>query len=152
MKVNSNREHPHARGETRAKDVADTVASRAALMQTTPKGALADEVKGVASALRHRRSGMRRRFRPRRTLSSLQTAWQMLRFECVIKDLGEDGLRGPDFASVPFVFLGGAALEFATTRFAKASETGCPWWRRHAYEAAKMERPVPTNVRRSEHQ
>ncbi|MCF7726264.1 hypothetical protein GLP59_08160 [Sulfitobacter sp. M220] len=131
--------------KTRAKDVADTVASDAASYADDAKGAAADEVKGVASALRTAADELRSGSPQERTFSQLADGLADASDSMRDKDLGEMVGAVTDFAKRnPFVFLGGAALVgFAATRFAKASETGARG-ERYAYEGRDMERPVPT--------
>tara|TARA_R110002110_G_scaffold13092_2_gene62735 strand:+ start:1968 stop:2420 length:453 start_codon:yes stop_codon:yes gene_type:complete len=125
--------------------VADTVASDAARYADDAKGAAADEVKGVASALRTAADELRSGSPQERTFSQLADGLADASDSMRDKDLGEMVGAVTDFAKRnPFVFLGGAALVgFAATRFAKASETGARG-ERYAYEGRDMERPVPT--------
>ena len=106
---------------TVAKDVQDAAASQA----NAAKSSVADEMSGVASALRTAASEMRNGSPQERTFGQIAES---------LAD-ASDAVRGKDLSTMvhdvtafaranPLVFLGGAALVgFAATRFAKASNT-----------------------------
>ncbi len=107
----------------RARDVADTVASEAASYADRARTGAAEEVKGVASALRTAADELRSGSPQERTFSQIADGLADASDAMRDKDLGEivSSLNG--FARRnPLIFLGGAALVgFAATRFAKAS-------------------------------
>ena len=109
--------------KTRAQDAANTVASEAANYADQAKGAAADEVEGVASALRTAAREMRSGSPQERTMSQIAEGLADASDAMRDKDLGEMVGLMTDFAKRnPIIFLGGAALiGFAATRFAKAS-------------------------------
>jgi len=106
-----------------AQGVADTVATEAGNYAGQAKDAAADEVKGVASALRTAAEEMRSGSPQERTFSQIAEGLADASDAMRDKDLGEIVGAVSDFAKRnPMVFLGSAALiGFAATRFAKAS-------------------------------
>tara|TARA_R100001369_G_scaffold11247_1_gene24717 strand:- start:169 stop:720 length:552 start_codon:yes stop_codon:yes gene_type:complete len=135
-----------ADAKARAGDVADTVASEAASYAESAKGAAADEVQNVSSALRTAAEEMRRGSPQERTFGQIADSLADASDAVRDKDLGEMVGAVSDFAKRnPMVFLGGAALlGFAATRFAKASGSSAPhdgeYDRSHS-----MDRPAPAD-------
>jgi hypothetical protein len=107
----------------RAQDVAGKVSHEATRQADKAKGALAGEVKDVASALRTAADEMRDGSPQERTFSQIADGLADASEAMRNKDLGEVVGTLNDFARRnPLAFLGGAALlGFAATRFAKAS-------------------------------
>ena len=112
--------------KARAQGVADTVTAEAGNYAGQAKDAAADEVKGVASALRTAAEEMRSGSPQERTFSQIAEGLADASDALRDKDLGEMVEAVTDFAKRnPMVFLGSAALiGFAATRFAKASGDG----------------------------
>ncbi|KIN65853.1 hypothetical protein Z945_900 [Sulfitobacter noctilucae] len=106
-----------------AQDAAEKAATEASQYADQAKGAAADEVKGVASALRTAADEMRSGSPQERTMSQIADGLADASDSIRGKDLGEMVGSISDFARRnPIAFLGGAALlGFAATRFAKAS-------------------------------
>ncbi|WP_298447482.1 hypothetical protein [uncultured Marinobacter sp.] len=111
-----------------AQDAADTVSAEAGHYADQAKGAAADEVKDVASALRSAAEEMRRGSAQERTFSQIAEGLADASDAMRDKDLGEMVGAVSNFARRnPMVFLGSAALiGFAATRFARASSDGRP--------------------------
>lgn len=109
-----------------AQGIADTVATEAGNYAGQAKDAAADEVKGIASALRTAAEEMRSGSPQERTFSQIAEGLADASDAVRDKDLGEMVEAVTDFAKRnPMVFLGSAALiGFAATRFAKASGDG----------------------------
>lgn len=109
-----------------ARGVTDTVATEAGNFAGQAKDAAADEVKGVASALRTAAEELRSGSPQERTFSQIAEGLADASDAMRDKDLGEMVGAVTDFARRnPMVFLGSAALiGFAATRFAKASSHG----------------------------
>ena len=109
--------------KAQARDVADTVSAEATNYAYQARDTAADEVKGVASALRTAADELRSGSPQERSFSQLADGLADVSDSMRDKDLGEmmGDLNG--FAKRnPLVFLGGAALlGFVATRFAKAS-------------------------------
>ncbi|MGR3550854.1 hypothetical protein [Pseudooceanicola sp.] len=109
--------------KSQAEGVANTVASDAEGYANEAKGAAADEIKGVASALRTAADELRSGSPQERTFSQIADGLADASDAMRGKDLSEmvDSVNG--FAKRnPLMFLGSAALiGFAATRFAKAS-------------------------------
>jgi len=109
--------------KTQARDMADTVSTEATNYANQARDTAADEVKGVASALRTAADEMRSGSPQERSFSQLADGLADVSDSMRGKDLGEmvSDLNG--FAKRnPMAFLGGAALlGFVATRFAKAS-------------------------------
>ena len=112
--------------KAKAQGVADTVATEAGNYAGQAKDAAANEVKGVASALRTAAEEMRSGSPQERTFSQIAEGLADASDAMRDKDLGEMVGAVTDFAKRnPMVFLGSAALiGFAATRFAKASGDG----------------------------
>lgn len=109
--------------KAKAQGLADTVVTEAGNYAGQAKDAAADEVKGVASALRTAAEEMRSGSPQERTFSQIAEGLADASDAMKNKDLGEMVGAVSDFAKRnPMVFLGSAALiGFAATRFAKAS-------------------------------
>ena len=109
--------------KTGAQNVAQKAATEASRYADQAKGAAADEVKGVASALRTAADEMRSGSPQERTISQIAEGLADVSDSMRDKDLGEMVGAVSDFARHnPLAFLGGAVLiGFAATRFAKAS-------------------------------
>jgi len=109
-----------------AQDAAVTISAEAAHYADEAKGAAADEVKDVASALRTAAEEMRSGSAQERTFSQIAEGLADASEAMRDKDLGEMVGAVSNFARRnPMVFLGSAALiGFAATRFAKASGDG----------------------------
>ena len=109
--------------KAQARDLADTVWTEATNYAYQARDTAADEVKGVASALRTAADELRSGSPQERSFSQLADGLADVSETMLDKDLGEvvGDLNG--FAKRnPLVFLGGAALlGFVATRFAKAS-------------------------------
>ena len=104
-------------------DVTQKVTNEATQYGDQAKDAAADEVKGVASALRTAANEMRSGSPQERTISQIAGGLADVSDSMRDKDLGEMVGTVTDFARRnPLAFLGGAALVgFAASRFAKAS-------------------------------
>ena len=111
--------------KSRAYDAADTVATEASNYADQAKYVAADEVKGVASALRTAADQLRSGSPQERTFSQIASGLADASDALRDKDLGEMVGSVTDFAKRnPLAFLGSAALiGFAATRFAKASSS-----------------------------
>ncbi|PFG51572.1 hypothetical protein ATG98_0524 [Marinobacter sp. LV10R520-4] len=109
-----------------AQEAADTVSAEADHYADEAKGAAADEVKDVASALRTAAKEMRSGSAQERTFSQIAEALADASDTMRDKDLGEMVGAVTNFARRnPMVFLGSAAfIGFAATRFARASSDG----------------------------
>lgn len=107
-----------------AADVAQDMKSAAAAQADAAKATVADEVSGVASALRTAASELRSGSPQERTFGQIAEALADASDGMREKDLGAMVEDVSNFARKnPLVFLGGAALlGFAATRFAKASD------------------------------
>ena len=133
--------------KARAQGVADTVTAEAGNYAGQAKDAAADEVKGVASALRTAAEEMRSGSPQERTFSQIAESLADASDTMRDKDLGEMVGAVTDFAKRnPMVFLGSAALiGFAATRFAKASSDGGSQSSRYAQSRHELDRPVATS-------
>lgn len=133
--------------KARAQEVADTVATEAGNYAGQAKNAAAEEVKGVASALRTAADEMRSGSPQERTFSQIAEGLADASDAMRDKDLGEMVGAVTDFAKRnPMVFLGSAALiGFAATRFAKASSGGTSHAANYRQKGERMERPAPTD-------
>lgn len=112
--------------KSQAQDVANTISAEASSYADRAKDVAADEVKGVASALRTAANEMRSGSAQERTFSQIADSLADASDALHEKDLGDIVGSLNDFAKRnPLVFLGSAALiGFAATRFAKASGDG----------------------------
>lgn len=126
-----------------AQGVADTVATEAGNYAGQAKDAAADEVKGVASALRTAAEEMRSGSPQERTFSQIAEGLADASDAMRDKDLGEMVGAVTDFAKRnPMVFLGSAALiGFAATRFAKASSDSTSNRTSSGQQERRMDRP-----------
>ncbi len=113
------------RAKTAARDVAQNAASAAKDQADTAKSSVADEMSGVASALRTAAEEMRTGSPQERTFGQIAEGLADASEAMRNKDLSEMVQDVSAFARKnPLVFLGSAALiGFAATRFAKASNT-----------------------------
>ncbi|WP_299740892.1 hypothetical protein [uncultured Roseobacter sp.] len=111
--------------KTAAGDVAQDAASTAKGQADSAKSSVADEMSGIASALRTAAEEMRRGSPQERTFGQIAEGLADASEAMRNKDLSEMVQDVSAFARKnPLVFLGGAALiGFAATRFAKASKT-----------------------------
>lgn len=125
-----------------AQGVADTVATEAGNYAGQVKDAAADEVKGVASALRTAAEEMRSGSPQERTFSQIAEGLADASDAMHDKDLGEMVGAVTEFAKRnPMVFLGSAALiGFAATRFAKASSDSRSNSTSSSQQARRMDR------------
>ena len=132
--------------KARAQDVAQTVTTEAANYADQAKGAAADEVKGVASALRTAAEELSKGSPQERTFSQIAEGLADASDAMRDKDLGEMVGAVSDFAKRnPMVFLGSAALiGFAATRFAKASSNEASRAVEQGRQAHRMDRPGTT--------
>lgn len=114
--------------KAKAQGAADTIVTEAGNYAGQAKDAAADEVKGVASALRTAAEEMRSGSPQERTFSQIAESLADASDSMRDKDLGELVGAVTDFAKRnPMVFLGSAALiGFAATRFSKASGEASP--------------------------
>lgn len=112
-----------AQTKTAARDAAQDAAFAAKDHAETAKSSVADEVSGVASALRTAAEEMRSGSPQERTFGQIAEGLADASEAMRNKDLSEMVQDVSGFARKnPLVFLGGAALiGFAATRFAKAS-------------------------------
>lgn len=111
------------KGSSPMGDAVDDLKSQAMDQAQFAKESVADEVSGVASALRTAADELRRGSPQERTLGQIADGLADASEAIRGKDLGELVHTASDFARRnPAVFLGAAALlGFAATRFAKAS-------------------------------
>lgn len=130
--------------KSRAQGVADTATTEAAKYADQAKGAAADELKGVASALRTAADEMRSGSPQERTFSQIADSLADASDSMRDKDLGEMVGAVTDFAKRnPAIFLGSAALiGFAATRFAKASGNGGSARARHDSYGRGLDSPA----------
>ncbi|WP_299288871.1 hypothetical protein [uncultured Tateyamaria sp.] len=114
-----------AQAKTAARGVAQDAAAAAKAQAETAKSSVAEEVSGVASALRTAADEMRSGSPQERTFGQIAEGLADASDAMRHKDLSEMVHDVSAFARKnPLVFLGGAALiGFAATRFAKASGT-----------------------------
>ena len=114
-----------ATARSAALDVADTITSTATAKGAEMRQDAAEEVAGVASALRKAADEMRDGSPQQRTMAQIANGLADASEAVGTKDLGELAGDLSGFARrSPLVFLGGAALVgFAAARFAKASST-----------------------------
>lgn len=132
------------KAKAKAQDVADTVATEAGNYAGQAKDTAADEVKGVASALRTAAKEMRSGSPQERSFSQIAEGLADASDAMKDKDLGEMVGAVSDFAKRnPMVFLGSAALiGFAATRFAKASGDNTAGHSAYGQHGHRMNRPV----------
>lgn len=131
-----------------AQDVAQRASAEAAQYADQAKGAAADEVKGVASALRTAADEMRSGSPQERTMSQIAEGLADVSDSMRDKDLGEMVGTVSDFARRnPLAFLGGAALiGFAATRFAKASSDASGASHAHSNQGSRGYSPTGNNA------